>query len=158
MSKEDDADRDRVFALLDSLSTEIDVDSNFAAAPMAAEHDATTVFAWLDEIGARVSTRLIMSPLIAVLLGADMREVSMLYLLHYIQTAGQFPCTVVSARQAELDRRLEQLDRIGQDWGSVPADATWQSDHVHMDGQVCSSTRVGACRYSCLGHPPRWLS
>jgi monoamine oxidase len=72
---------------LDTLSKQVPVDAPWTAAK-AAEWDAKSVDNWIKENTSNPATANLLLSYLQPLVGADPREMSLLYLLWYIATAG----------------------------------------------------------------------
>ena len=72
---------------MDTLSKQVPVDAPWTAAK-AAEWDAKSVDNWIKENTSNPATANLLLSYLQPLVGADPREMSLLYLLWYIATAG----------------------------------------------------------------------
>jgi monoamine oxidase len=75
-----------IIALVDQMATEIPVEAPWTA-PRAAEWDAMTLDTWLNAHTVNPETRKVASAAFEALLGAEAREVSLLYTIAYVATA-----------------------------------------------------------------------
>ncbi|ORY22188.1 hypothetical protein BCR39DRAFT_501705 [Naematelia encephala] len=111
----DAADYTRVFSEMDRLSGTVDLE-DINKTPDAKEYDGLTVREWLTKIKAKPASLRAMLPLIAVLIGTEIEETPMLYLMHYAKTAGGFYDLIAANEKGGQYQRTRDGNQIMSTW------------------------------------------
>ncbi len=107
----------QVIAELETMSTDVPLESPWTATNAQA-WDGQTVGQWLDTKGLSSDDRFTLDAAIATTMSADINELSLLYFLFYLHSAGGYDALEVDAQELRLVGGAHQLSlRMAEDLG-----------------------------------------
>jgi monoamine oxidase len=160
-----DADVVAIVALLDTMAQQVPVDRPWDA-PNAEEWDSQTFDTWLREHTANPETRAVASAALEALIGAEAREVSLLFTVAYIATAtdgstyGTFERLISTRGGAQAQRFVEgsqQISiRMARELGSsvVLSSPVRRIEQTARDVTVVSDRMTVSAKHVIVAIPP----
>ncbi|KAK4686294.1 monoamine oxidase, partial [Tremellales sp. Uapishka_1] len=140
-SPEDLADYTRVVDLMETLSQKVNLDGDLV---LVMDQDNISLDAWLNSIHARQNTKLCIVPVLRGLLGVELSEVSLYYILHYAKTAGGWYSLLANDQSGAQFQRT----RKGNQEMSIWMASTLPSGSVRLSTPVASVTQHSPNRVS----------